>query len=200
MFPLICAWIKVWANTRDAGDLRRHRAHYDHRNGNVPCQYVTMSGMFRETNVNSPHKGQVTRNMFPFDDVIMGLIILDSTHAVASFYVLILGIQNCFTGTVVILYTVLWRTNPYDMENTGPWFNIKMWSYQYRKSHCGDKTVERSSYLHNGISYTGKTASLYWIGAQIPTVIDMIILSLCGCVSFCIAFSWVNEWINKGYI
>ena len=44
----------------------------------------------------------------------------------------------------------------------GPWFNIKMSSYQYRKSHCGDKTVVRSSYLHNGISYTGKMASLYW--------------------------------------
>ena len=43
------------------------------------------------------------------------------------------------------------------------WFNIKMSSYQYRKSHCGDKTVVRSSYLHNGISYTGKI-SFYWIG------------------------------------
>ena len=47
----------------------------------------------------------------------------------------------------------------------GPRFNIKMSSYQHRKSHCGDKTVVRSSYLHNGISYTGKT-SFYWIGAQ----------------------------------
>ena len=45
-------------------------------------------------------------------------------------------------------------------------FNIKMSSYQYRKSHCGDKTVVRSSYLYNGISYTGKMSSLYWIGAQ----------------------------------
>ena len=45
----------------------------------------------------------------------------------------------------------------------GPRFNIKM-SYQYRKSHWGDKTVVRSSYLHNGISYTGKMSSLYWIG------------------------------------
>ena len=44
----------------------------------------------------------------------------------------------------------------------GPRFNIKMSSYQYRKSHCGDKTVVRSSYLHNVISYTGKMASLYW--------------------------------------
>ena len=45
-----------------------------------------------------------------------------------------------------------------------------MSSYQYRKSHCGDKTVVRSSYLHNGISYTGKMSSLYWIGAQGETV------------------------------
>ena len=45
-------------------------------------------------------------------------------------------------------------------------FNIKMSSYQYRKSHCGDKTVVRSSYLHNGISYTGKMTSWYWIRAQ----------------------------------
>ena len=47
----------------------------------------------------------------------------------------------------------------------GPRFNIKMTSYQYRKSHCGDKTILRPSYLHNGISYTGKTTSLYWIRA-----------------------------------
>ena len=38
-------------------------------------------------------------------------------------------------------------------------------SYKYRKSHCGDKTILRPSYLHNDISYTGKTTSLYWIGA-----------------------------------
>ena len=48
----------------------------------------------------------------------------------------------------------------------GPRFNIKTTSYQYRKSHCGDKTILRPSYLHNGISYTGKTTSLYWIKAQ----------------------------------
>ena len=51
---------------------------------------------------------------------------------------------------------------------TGGWFNIKMPSYQYRKSHCGDKTIFRPSYLHNGISYTGKTTSLYWIRALVP--------------------------------
>ena len=40
-------------------------------------------------------------------------------------------------------------------------------SYQYRKSHCGDKTVVRSSYLHNRISYTGNMSSLYWIGGLV---------------------------------
>ena len=56
-----------------------------------------------------------------------------------------------------------WKSN-YTPQNTvicaslsmlyipGPWFNIKMPSYQSRKSHYGDKTVIRSSYLHNGIS------------------------------------------------
>ena len=29
MFPLICAWINDWVNNREAGDLRRHRGHYD---------------------------------------------------------------------------------------------------------------------------------------------------------------------------
>ena len=45
----------------------------------------------------------------------------------------------------------------------GPRFNTKMSSYQYRKSHCGNKTVVRSSY-----SYTGKMTSLYWFSPQLP--------------------------------
>ena len=29
MFSLICVWINCWVNSREAGDLRRHRGHYD---------------------------------------------------------------------------------------------------------------------------------------------------------------------------
>ena len=29
MFSLICTWINGWVNNREAGDLRRHCAHYD---------------------------------------------------------------------------------------------------------------------------------------------------------------------------
>ena len=40
-------------------------------------------------------------------------------------------------------------------------------SYQYSKPNCGDKTVVRSSYLNNGIFFTGKITSLYWIRALV---------------------------------
>ena len=29
MLSLICAWINGWVNNREAGDMRRHRVHYD---------------------------------------------------------------------------------------------------------------------------------------------------------------------------
>ena len=60
-----------------------------------------------------------------------------------------------------------WISYKYSLlqQPPGGWFNKKMSSYQYRKSHCGDKTILRPSYLHNGISYTGKTTFLYWIRA-----------------------------------
>ena len=29
MFSLICAWINCWVNNLEAGDMRRHRTHYD---------------------------------------------------------------------------------------------------------------------------------------------------------------------------
>ena len=59
---------------------------------------------------------------------------------------------------------VVWKETT--RRQPGLSFNINMSSYQYRKSLCGDKMILRPSYLHNGISYTGKMASLYWIRAQ----------------------------------
>ena len=53
-----------------------------------------------------------------------------------------------------ILFTVI---------ETGGWFNINMSSLQYRKSHCGNKTILRPSYLQNGISYVAKRWHFYVI-------------------------------------
>ena len=114
--------------------------------------------------VNSPHKWPVTRKMFPFDDVIMWKYRLQNGghHVQGEMSQVHPNERQKYVIQVWSLPCVLisrWHKKP------GSRFNIKM-SYQYRKSHCGDKTVVRSSYLHNGISYTGKMTSLNWIRAQ----------------------------------
>ena len=63
--------------------------------------------------MNSPHKGPVTRKLFPFHGVIL-------------------------EGLLSLSLNKLQRVN-----SIWPWgwFNIKMSSYQYSKSHCEDKTM-----------------------------------------------------------
>ena len=89
----------------------------------------------------------------------------------------------------------------------GPRFNIKMMSYQYRKFHCGDKTILQQSYPNNKISYSGKTTSLYWIGG--PGVIQwyqhcMKIHTFPIAHSFCnisvIKTDWKHSSIVKQYL
>ena len=75
----------------------------------------------------------------------------------------------------------------------GPWFNIKMTSYQYRKSHCGDKTILRPSYLHNGFSYTGKTTSLYWIRAQMVRN-ELVCMPATLCSIYCLSGWLLSCW------
>ena len=63
-------------------------------------------------------------------------------------------LHNASTGKMTLFFI---ESGP------GGQFKIKMPSYQYRKSHYGDKAILRLSYLHNGISYTGKMTPSYWI-------------------------------------
>ena len=85
-------------------------------------------------------------------------------------------LQSYFSGTGVMTWLPsaseitlkeIWAK--LSSRKPGPRFNIKVTSYQYKKSHCGDKTILRPSYLHNLISYTDKIKSLYWIRAQNET-------------------------------
>ena len=82
-------------------------------------------------------------------------------HWKADFWQLAYFLHRVTCHKPVMKWTVIRPRDP------GSRFNINMTSYQYRKSHCGNKTMLRPSYLHNGISYTGKMTSLYWIGAQL---------------------------------
>ena len=106
----------------------------------------------------------VARRSFQFKDAVltsMGILIINIRW---SHYHL-----RCIRGTHVPGKTALILK-----QQPGPWFNVKMPSYQYRKSHCGDKTILWSSYLHNGISYTCKMTSLYRITAQHWSILSVM--------------------------
>ena len=47
LFSLICAWTNGWVNNRDAGDLRRHRAHYDCNGISVAVMLIAHSCVSR---------------------------------------------------------------------------------------------------------------------------------------------------------
>ena len=68
--------------------------------------------------------------------------------------------RMCVVLSTRLLYTLI-TANTFRCPS-GPWFNIKMSSYQHRKFNCGDEAVVKLSYHHKGISYTGNTTSLYW--------------------------------------
>ena len=52
MFSLICAWINGWVNNREAGDLRRYRAHYDVIVMKIQCSC-------RHININCVRKNDI---------------------------------------------------------------------------------------------------------------------------------------------
>ena len=75
-----------------------------------------------------------------------------------------------FDQDLQLFYTFLYKLTFEVLKiliRTGNFFSLALnTAYQYKKSHYGDKIVIRSSYFHNGISYTGKISSLYWIRVQ----------------------------------
>ena len=103
------------------------------------------------------------------------------------------------TGTSIIYCVFIILGN----QSSGSWFNINMSSYQYRKSHCGDKTVGRPSYLHNGISYTGTMSSLYWIGALDGIVGDKMRINwnqMAGRITSWLRLSWsAPDYVSLNY-
>ena len=61
----------------------------------------------------------------------------------------------------MFIFIVVIHTSPFPIELLGPLQNKDSFS-KHGNFHCKHKTVVRQSYLNNGNSYTGKTASLYW--------------------------------------
>ena len=51
MFSLICIWINSWVNNREAGDLRRHRGHYDVNVMNNPRKVHAIRHVFLQVSM-----------------------------------------------------------------------------------------------------------------------------------------------------
>ena len=78
-----------------------------------------------------------------------------------------------------------------------PWCKIKMLFYQHSKSHYGDKTVTRTWYSHNGISFIGKTPFLYWISTLLLTHWRLNKIAEIFIYNICIFFDAPFRILNK---
>ena len=98
MFSLICAWINGWVKNRKAGDLRRHRAHYD----------VSVMKMWL-------HSGSSMARYHQFDDIVRWTKeyreILRDPNEVIVFDVVAgdFNMCNMSPGNVDLIPGILWR-------------------------------------------------------------------------------------------
>ena len=86
IFSLICVWINGWVNNREAGDLRRYRAHYDVvvMRRQIGCLLKGLFGLktknhktphhwpfdiFDTLTDDSPHKGPIIRKALTYIDI-----------------------------------------------------------------------------------------------------------------------------------
>ena len=72
VFSLIWAWTNGWANTCDAGDLRRHRAYYD-----VTCDVLHVIGPFAH---------QSNQFVFPPHTICVSILWLDDILVITLFF------------------------------------------------------------------------------------------------------------------
>ena len=61
MFSLICVWVNDWVNNREAGDLRRYRAHYDVIVMTRLCSTAVLR--LKQINIKTTHQGRVVREI-----------------------------------------------------------------------------------------------------------------------------------------
>ena len=133
MFSLIFAWTNSWLNNRDAGDLRRHRAHYDVTV--ILCTWVRdniswwFPALYRMVNhpglVHIPFNGNIFLVLnfrldihisFRFDDYDMFLCTVCDELSYHCFYL--------YTAPLIFLQNVCW----YFLNSLRPSDAYIMWS------------------------------------------------------------------------
>ena len=136
MFSLICAWINDWVNNREAGDLRRHRDHYDvivMIMYCIRCYKIWLCDLLTHVNqcwviVNLTHFGWVQHTLI-YASVKYATIGSDNGWSPIRQQVII------WTKTGLLLIGSLEFEAKY---KTFPWkMHLKIWSAKLRPFCCG---------------------------------------------------------------
>ena len=119
-FSLICVWIKSWVNSREAGDLRCYRAHYD-VTVMVPSHYLNQHWNIVNWTPRKKIQWNYNRNSCifihknPFEIVVWKMTA-------------ILSRPQCVNGWVVFLYS-LWCVSLH-LASSHPNLLHCLWSFQ----------------------------------------------------------------------
>ena len=160
IFTLILLWRNGGVNNREAGDLRRHRAHYG--------VIVMVSSQLDGTPVHSARLPRLTGRSIPGPQSIR-LLKQNSDRclnknrgylsSIRSKMVQIggLGLYSTIQVSWIVCFQIY---RPEGVEfllilGTRSCFNIMTSPYPWRTSHCWDKTIIKLSYLHKLNSFTG---------------------------------------------
>ena len=105
MFTLICAWINGWVNNREAGDLRRHRAHYDSTVMFEASPPTTNRAKERTIDIASLSSSTITvyPKKYAHGFVVLCFVVVMQSFIMNSHEVFIHIHQGCFAGTGAIV-------------------------------------------------------------------------------------------------
>ena len=129
MLSLICLWINGWVNNREAGDLRRYRAHYD---VTVMCILTITLEVACEplcdSAVNSIMSQFVDRNAH-YNDVIMSTIASQITSLTIVYSTVYSGVdQRKHQSSTSLAFVWGIHRGPVNSPHKGP-VTLKMFSF-----------------------------------------------------------------------
>ena len=136
--------MESWSTRDDVMTCNRFPHYWPFVGGIHRCRFPSQGAVIWIDGVLFDFRPKKLLNKLPSDrwcetpwrpcDVAVKKVLGNIFHAIAchriSWWRIIVCINNDWINDAI-----------YAFQEPGPWFNIKMSSYQYRKSHCGDKIV-----------------------------------------------------------
>ena len=148
MFSLICAWINDWVNTREAGDSRRRRAHYDVIV--MPCPDHRYACSTNGTRFSlQPNRHSCSYSIL-WNRWLTFAKYFKMDFRTFFYFVAVLSLNWDFEWHQTNIRAVMnsrWNVSCKQFDVIGP-FNYKMLFYQLKKSNSGDTMIFLPSYLY----------------------------------------------------